>query len=128
MKIALFALGAAAVLASGSGAAGTTPAATSVSGFMPVQYASERRGDTIDRREADIRARIERGQRNGRITAFEARRLERELREVRAKERAYWRNDGRMSQRESAVLHRDLDRLAENVRQQMRDDQRNWRG
>ena len=127
MKTALFALGAAAVLASGTGAAGTVVPAT-VAGFAPVQYQSEQRADTIDQREANLRARIERGQRDGRITASEARRLHRELRTVESKERAFLRNDGRMSPRESAEINRDLDRLAENVRQQMRDDQRHWRG
>jgi hypothetical protein len=55
----------------------------------------------------------------------EARRLYGELREVEAKERAF-RSDGRISGREEAELNRDLDRLAANVRDQMRDDQRRY--
>jgi hypothetical protein len=62
---------------------------------------------------------------DGRITNSEARRLYRELAAVEAKERAF-RADGRLTYREDAELNRNLDRLAENVRAQLRDDERTY--
>jgi hypothetical protein len=94
-----------------------------------VQYDRSDRWDdrsaNIDEREARIKARIQRGIDDGRITDAEARRLHRELRDVEAKERAF-RSDGRMGGREEAELNRDLDRLNDNVRRQMRDEQRQY--
>ena len=78
------------------------------------------RSVSINEREARINARIQRGMENGRINEYEARRLYRELRDIEAKERAF-KDDGRLSRRETETLNRDLDRLAEHVRSQIRD-------
>ena len=74
----------------------------------------------INEREARINARIQRGMSDGRIHEGEARRLYRELRDIEAKERAY-KDDGRLSRRETDELNRDLDRLRDHVRAQIRD-------
>ena len=134
MRTILTAIAAAGVLASSTAFAGTTtvqshePLFDSVT-IVRVQYdRSDRwddRGANINAREGQINARIQRGIQDGRITDREARRLYGELRDVEAKERAF-RSDGRISGREEAELHRDLDRLAANVRDQMRDDQRRY--
>jgi len=94
--------------------------------IVPVQYdrADERAG-SINEREARLSARIQRGQRDGRITEREARRLYRELSDIESKERAFGAN-GRISGREEATLTRDLDRLNGHIRDQMRDEQRRY--
>jgi hypothetical protein len=78
------------------------------------------RAASVDEREARINARIQRGMSDGRINEHEARRLYRELRDVEAKERAF-KNDGRLSRRETDELNRDLDRVTGHVREQIRD-------
>ena len=78
------------------------------------------RAASINEREARINAHIQRGMDNGRINDREARRLMRELRDVEAKERAY-KDDGRLTRRETESINRDLDRLTDNVRRQIRD-------
>lgn len=83
------------------------------------------RSGGVNEREARINARIQRGVHDGRITQREARRLYRELASIESKERAFG-SDGRISRGELAALNRDLDRLAEHVRSQMRDDQRRY--
>ena len=134
MKTILTAIATAGVLASSAAFADTTTVQNHGPGLdspmiLPVQNdRSDRwdnRGANINEREGRINARIQRGIQDGRITDREARRLYGELREVEAKERAF-RSDGRISGREEAELHRDLDRLAANVRDQMRDDQRRY--
>jgi len=88
------------------------------------QWAQNERWDdrsaSIDEREARLNAYIQRGMTDGRITDREARRLHRELRDIEAKERAY-KEDGRLSRRETDALNHDLDRLTDHVRQQIRD-------
>jgi hypothetical protein len=79
----------------------------------------------INEREARIRAQIQRGVNDGRITNREARGLYRELASIEARERAF-KADGRLNYREDAELNRDLDRLANNVRAQVRDDERRY--
>jgi hypothetical protein len=93
-----------------------------------VQPAPERWDDRalgINEREARIKDRIHRGLSDGRITDREGRWLLRQLASVESKERAYL-SDGRLSGRETADLNRDLDRLALNVRTQLRDDERRY--
>ena len=80
----------------------------------------DERAASIDERESRINARIQRGMNDGRINEYEARRLYRELRDIEAKERSY-KNDGRLSRRETDELNRDLDRLVDHVREQIRD-------
>ena len=74
----------------------------------------------INEREARINARIQRGIDDGRINEREARRLYGQLRDIESKERDYM-NDGRLNRRETEALNRDLDRLTDHVRQQIRD-------
>ena len=134
MKRILFALATAGVLASGTAIAGVTTVHSvgdHQSGmFVPVQYHAdyarwEDRSASINEREAQIRARIQRGLNDGSITRWEARRLYRDLGNIEAKERAF-RSDGRLSGREFAELNRDLDRLALNVREQRHDQDRRY--
>jgi len=93
------------------------------------QYAPRERWDdralSVNEREARIKDRIHRGLNDGRITNREARWLLRQLAGVESKERAYL-SDGRLNGRETADLNRDLDRLALNVRTQLRDDERRY--
>jgi hypothetical protein len=87
------------------------------------QARADDRSSMINDREARIDARIQRGLANGRITDREARWLHRELRDIEAKERSYM-SDGFLSRTEFNELSGDLDRLAENVRRQARDEDR----
>ena len=135
MRTTLIALATAGVLASGASAAGTTAAQVNrdfgSASIVQVQYSDryayrwEDRAATIDEREAHIRARIVRGLNDGRITNREARALYRQLASIEARERAF-RADGRLSYRENMQLNRELDRMAENVRVQLRDDERRY--
>ena len=128
MKKTLVALAAAVMLAS---------TAAMAQSYQPYQYNSpqyntpryaqnerEQRWDdraaSINEREARINARIQRGINDGRINEYEARRLYRELRDIEAKERSF-KDDGHLNRRETDALNRDLDRLVDHVRQQMRD-------
>jgi hypothetical protein len=138
MRKTLIALATAGVLASGLATAASTPGHVGASAFVPVQYSQQNQNQTLDRwhddrwddraqnvneREARIRARIERGQSIGRLTDREARNLYRQLRAIEVKERTYMA-DGRLNYREEAELKRNLDRLADNLRAQMRDEDR----
>lgn len=129
MRRTLIAVATAGLLASGAAVAGSTTVQLS-HGFVPVQYSTphsydrwDDRSVTIKEREARIRARIDRGVNDGRITRWEARRLYRQLASIEAKEHAY-KTDGWLNRREEAQLIRDLDSLAQNVRVQVRDDER----
>jgi len=125
MKTTLIALAAAGVLASGAAVGATVVRADHATAFVPVQYSDrwDDRSVNIEEREARINARIQRGLHDGRITDREARRLYRELHDVREKQRAF-NSDGRINHREAEELNRDLDRLADHVRQQMHDQDR----
>ena len=118
------------VLATGTASAAATDAARYRNGFGHVQYSqyNERQAErvtAVDEREARLERRIRRGQSDGGITQWEARRLQRELESIRQKEQAY-RADGRLDRREFAELSAELDRLSEHVREQRWDDQRRW--
>jgi hypothetical protein len=145
MRKTLIALATAGVVASSVAMAGnTTGHAYGSATFVPVQYTQQYpqpnpqqygdrwhddrwddRSQTVNEREARIRARIERGQFTGRLTDFEARRLYRQLNVIEAKERSFMA-DGRLNRRESAELNQNLDVLANNVRTQMRDEDRRY--
>src|SRR5215468_3612063 len=88
MKSTLIALAVAGVLASSGAYAGTTRVdidrSTGVTEFVPVQYYSDDRSMSINEREAHLRARIDRGVRDGRITNREAHQLYRELGSIEA--------------------------------------------
>ena len=131
MKVHLIAI-TAALLGSGLAMAGTTAAQVPDGRFastaiVPVQQSDrwDDRSVDINGREARIKGRIQRGLHDGKITEWEARRLYRELADIESKERAY-RSDGRLNRREREELARALDRLAEHVRDQARDDQRRY--
>ena len=115
-----------ALLAS-SAAIGATSTANPVipRGFVAVQQYDrwDERSANVNEREARIRSRIDRGINDGRITRREAHRLYRELGDIEAKERSF-RSDGRIDHHENRVLTADLDRLADHVRQELRDEQR----
>ena len=135
MKNTLIALSVAGVLASSGAVAGTTSDRIArdvgFAGFVPVQYGdryhdgSDWRSMNINEREAQLRARIDRGMSDGRLTNREARSLHRDLASIEARERAY-RADGLLTGRETAELNRELDRLASNVTTQLRDDERRY--
>ena len=144
MRKTLIALAAAGVLASGVATAGNTAGYDFGSAkFVTVQYTNQYdnrpnqhddrwdnrhwydRSDNINEREARIRARIQRGQNDGRLTDREARFLYRQLATIEAKERTFMA-DGRLSYREEAELKRNLDTLAQNTRFQIRDEDRRY--
>ena len=127
MNKTLIAVAAAGVLASSAALASPIVRADHGTAFVPAQYSDrwDDRSVAINEREARINARIQRGIHDGRITEREARRLYRELSDIRAKERAF-KSDGRIGRRESEELNRDLDRLADHVRAQLRDEQRRY--
>jgi hypothetical protein len=128
MRRTLIALATVGVVASGAAVACSTGAQLNT-GIVPVQYSSHDRWDdrsvSVNEREARIRARIEHGMNDGRITRPEARRLLRQLAFIESKEHAYMA-DGRINRREEAQLTRDLDALAQNVRTQMLDEDRSY--
>jgi len=131
MNRTLIAIATAGLLASGAVVAGQTnmyaPEANHHD-LVAVQYGydrSDERSSNINEREARIKDRIQRGMRDGTLTDREARRLYGELRDIEGKERAF-RSDGRLDGREAAQLNRDLDRLADDVRDQRQDEQRRY--
>jgi len=132
MRRTLIAIATAGALASGAAIAGSTTVQLNQEpgrgAFVPAQYSPDRwddRSASINDREARIRARIDRGINDGRITKSEARRLYRQLASIEAKEHSY-KSDGRLSYREEAQLKHDLDSLAQNVQVQLRDEDRSY--
>ena len=129
MNRTFFAFSVAALFASNAAFAGTAFVSSNVRvaspGFVAVQQYDrwDDRSANINERESRIRERIDRGISDGRITRQEAHRLYDELSQIEAKERAA-RANGRIGGRESREINDDLDRLAEDVRHEMRDDQR----
>ena len=115
-----------ALLASSAAFAATSASNAAISrGFVTVQQYDrwDDRSINISERESRIRARIDRGINDGRITRHEAHRLYRELGDIEAKERSF-RADGHIDRRENRALMADLDRLAQHVRDEIRDEQR----
>src|SRR4030095_13912878 len=81
------------------------------SSYVPPAYdRTEERALSINERESRLNARIERGHSDGRLTERETHRLRRELSNIEGKERAYLA-DGRLNRRETDELNRDLDHL-----------------
>jgi len=133
MRKTLIAVATAGVLATGAAFAGSTAVAAD-HGFVPVQYSAndrsvtdrwDERSITVNERQSRIKARIDRGVNDGRITRPEARRLYRQLASIESKERGYMA-DGHLNRREEAQLTRDLDTLASNLRTQLRDEDRSY--
>ena len=132
MRKTLIALATAGVLASGIAVAGNTNRHDFSSAFRPVQYTERHddrswddRAQAVNEREARLRARIQHGQHTGRLTDREARNLYRQLSFIESKERTFMA-DGRLNRREEAELKHNLDRLADNLRTQMRDEDRRY--
>jgi len=86
--------------------------------------AASYRDPGIDRRQADIEMRIDRGMRNGALTRFEARDLRRELRNIEFLEARYERNG--FNRWERVDLNRRLDALSARVFDQRHDDDRRF--
>ena len=78
---------------------------------------------SIDQRQLALKARIDRGQRSGRLTDDEARALARDLYRIEWLERRY-EHDGRLERGEWRELDRLLDRLARDLRDELHDDDR----
>src|SRR5512147_1569585 len=100
MKSIVIAVAAAGAIAASGAMAGTTTSGARPElgspALVPAQYVyrndayrNDDRQAQINEREARIQARIERGLADGRLTEWEARRLQRELNHVQAKERAF---------------------------------------
>jgi hypothetical protein len=85
----------------------------------------ESRRMNVDERQARINARIDHGFQTGALTRREARQLERQLALTEQKERAF-EGDGRLTGRERAELHRDLDNVAQRLRFERRDADRRY--
>lgn len=84
----------------------------------------ERRGDSqeINRRQHELRERVDRGVRTGRITYREAEVLRGEIRNINWMERQYRANG--LNYRETQILTERLDRLERRIYAEMRDGQR----
>jgi septal ring factor EnvC (AmiA/AmiB activator) len=78
---------------------------------------------TVDERVGHMEARIERGIKSGDLTRREADGLRTELREIKRREHRM-REDGRLSERERAKLHEELDRLERHITREKNNDQR----
>jgi hypothetical protein len=85
----------------------------------------EGRRMSVDERQARINARIEHGFQTGTLTRREARQLERQLARTEEKEQAF-EADGRLTGRERAELHRDLDYVAQRLRFERQDADRRY--
>ena len=134
MKKSLIAIAAAGVLVSGVAAAdryvlnfddGNVRAYAVQHDWRYDRQWNDGRNFSIDEREARMHDRIQRGLDSGRLTPREGRRLMRHLDNIEAKERAF-EYDGRLGRRERDELHHDLDNLAGEIRQQLRDDDRRY--
>ena len=90
-------------------------------------YGQPGRGMSIDQRQQLLSERIHRGVRNGHLTRDEARDLRQDLRQVERLERHFER-DGRLDRGEWRELDRLLDKLAYNLREDMRDGDRRGGG
>ena len=134
MRKSLIALATVGVLASGAVAADSVTLRVGERdsrSFVTVQdhgndfrgWYDEGRRMTVDERQARINARIEHGLQTGALTRREARQLERQLAQTEDRERAY-EADGRLTGRERAALHRDLDSVAQRLRFEQRDAER----
>lgn len=84
-------------------------------------------GMSIDQRQNVLMARIDQGLRNGRLTRSEARDLTQDMRRIEWLERRFER-DRRLDRGEWQELDRLLDKLARNLREDLRDDDRRGPG
>ncbi|MFZ5669247.1 MAG: hypothetical protein ACOY4K_07120 [Pseudomonadota bacterium] len=78
---------------------------------------------SINAREAELAWRIERGERSGRLSRYEARDLRHELDHIERLERQF-RYTGGIDRREYAILSARLDRLGYRIVAEMRDGRR----
>lgn len=90
-------------------------------------FAMGRTGYSIDHRQRMLSERIERGLERGYLTRYEAQDLNRDLGRIEQIERRF-EQDGRLDRGEWAELDRLTDRLARDLRQELRDEeQRGYR-
>jgi hypothetical protein len=85
-----------------------------------------RRGDGINERQRDQRARIRQGVRSGELTRREARYLQAQQRRIRFDEARARRSGGVFTPRERARIQRDLNRSSRNIYRQKNDRQDRW--
>lgn len=78
---------------------------------------------SINERQANLDARIDRGVRTGALNRREAARLRMEFRDLARLEARYRRSDGRLDGRERAELDRRFDALSDRIRDEARDRQ-----
>jgi len=134
MNKSLIAIAAAAVLGAGTASADTFAVrvgSANSGSFVTVQHRGDDfrnwfddgRRQSVDERQARIAHRIQEGLQGGGLTRREARQLERQLNATEHKERAF-EADGRLSGRERAELHRELDVVAQRLRFERHDDDR----
>lgn len=90
-------------------------------------YGQHMQGMSIDQRQQILMARIQHGARSGQLTRDEVRDLTQDLRRTEWLERRFER-DGRLARGEWQELDRLLDKLARNLREDMRDDDRRGPG
>ena len=91
------------------------------------EWGYDRNGHTIDQRQRMLSERIERGAERGYLTRHEARDLRHDLNRIEQIERRF-EQDGRLDRGEWAELDRLTDRLARDLRQELRDEeQRGYR-
>ncbi len=81
---------------------------------------------SVDVRQANQAAAIERGRLSGNITWREGRQLRRQQRRIRRLEARFRRSDGYLDRTERRILHSKLDEAYWNIRAQKLDGQRRW--
>jgi hypothetical protein len=99
-----------------------TLAATLIVAASPLVAQAGHRDPGVNARQANQQARIAQGARSGELTKHEAHRLEREQRGIAREERRE-KADGRLSTRERADLHRDLNAASRDIYRQKHDAQ-----
>jgi len=100
----------------------TITAATAIFGLSPIA-AQSAEWMSVNRRQASLDRRIDRGVRNGELTRTEASRLRSQYRELSRLESQYRRSGGRLTDRERRDLDQRFDRLSSRVRNQKDDEQ-----
>jgi hypothetical protein len=84
-------------------------------GFGPASH--------VDQRQRQQHQRIVQGVRSGELTPHETRELRREQHQIRAMERHFWRNDGRLTADEWRRLEHAQDRASHHIWQEKHDYQ-----
>jgi hypothetical protein len=82
----------------------------------------------VNERQRELDDRIDRGVRSGCLNRGEALRLRTEFQRIALMERQYRASNGAFTQAERQDLDRRMDRLAQDIRRQCRDDDTRWDG